>query len=223
MMDKEAEMTVSPDVPVVQRRNAERTRAELLEVATEVFADKGFSGTRIDDIVERTRTTKRMIYYYYGSKENIYLAVLERAYQSIRGAEQELNVEGLDPVDALRKLAELTYDHHLDNSDLIRLFAIENIHRGEFVRRLESVRELNKPALGLLDDILARGRAEGCFKRDVDSLDVHMLISAFSVFQVANNYTFGYLFDVDMTSEPAHDHQKKVIGDVVVSWLMSET
>src|SRR5690349_25059649 len=106
-------------------RDAERTRADLLRVATEVFAEQGLSGARVDEIAERTRTTKRMIYYYFGGKEQLYMAVLENAYRGIREAEQRLQVDHVDPVVAMRRLAELTFDHHLDHQAFIRLVSIE--------------------------------------------------------------------------------------------------
>ena len=201
------------------QRDAERTRADLLAVATEVFADSGFSGARVDLIAERTRTTKRMIYYYFGSKEGLYMAVLENAYRGIREAEQRLQVEHVDPVIAMRRLAELTFDHHLDHQAFIRLVAIENIHRGEYISRLDSLRNLARPATSLLDEILARGREQNVFRADVDALDVHLVISSYCVFQVANRYTFGFLFDVDFTEVSQRAHLRRMIGDVVVGWL----
>ncbi|WP_349269542.1 TetR family transcriptional regulator [Mycolicibacterium parafortuitum] len=209
--------------PELQRaelqRDAERTRAELLAVATEVFAESGYSGARVDEIAERTRTTKRMIYYYFGGKEGLYMAVLENAYRGIREAEQRLQVDHVDPVDAMRKLAELTFDHHLDHQAFIRLVAIENIHRGEYIGRLDSLRSLAKPATSLLDEILARGHEQGVFRADVEALDVHLLISSYCVFQVANRYTFGFLFDVDFTEAAQRAHLRRMIGDIVVGWL----
>ncbi len=205
--------------PVVRTRDKERTRAELLEVATVAFAESGYSGTRVDEIADRTRTTKRMIYYYFGSKEQLYLAVLERSYRGIREAEGALNVGDLSPVEAVRRIAELTYDHHLNHSAFIRLVSIENIHRGEFIRRLESLRDLNQPALGLLDGVLTRGREAGAFRGDVDALDVHLVISSYCFFQVANQYTFGYIFDRDLMAPDRRDHLRSMIGDVVVGWL----
>ncbi|WP_244303168.1 TetR/AcrR family transcriptional regulator [Leucobacter coleopterorum] len=189
--------------PRLKQRDAERTKAELLAEATSVFAESGYSGTRVDEIARRSSSTKRMIYYYFGSKEQLYLAVLEQSYRGIREAEQALDVGDLEPVEALRRLAELTYDHHLSQSNFIRLIAIENIHRGRFIRQIDSLRELSKPALGILDNILARGRESGVFRADVDALDVHMLISSYCVFQVANQYTFGHLFDVNLQAPSA--------------------
>lgn len=201
------------------QRDAERTRADLLAVATEVFAESGYSGARVDEIAERTRTTKRMIYYYFGGKEGLYMAVLESAYRGIREAEQRLRVDHVDPVDAMRKLAELTFDHHLDHQAFIRLVAIENIHRGEYIGRIDSLRSLGQPATSLLDEILARGHEQGVFRADVEALDVHLLISSYCVFQVANRYTFGFLFDVDFAEPERRAHLRRMIGDVVVGWL----
>jgi AcrR family transcriptional regulator len=200
-------------------RDAERTRAELLDVATAVFAEQGYSGARVDEIAERTRTTKRMIYYYFGGKEQLYMAVLENAYRGIREAEQRLQVDHVDPIDAIRALAELTFDHHIDHDAFIRLVSIENIHRGEFIGRLESLRTLSRPATSLLDRILGDGRAQGVFREDVDALDVHIVISSYCVFQVANRYTFGYLFDIDFTEPATRERLRRMIGDVVVGWL----
>src|SRR3954447_23473368 len=127
-----------------RQRDPVRTRAEILDVATAEFAEHGYSGARVDEIAERTRTTKRMLYYYFDSKEGLYTAVLERAYAQIRAAEQTVDREHLDPVAALprpaapvaptRPLAELTCDHHEAHPDFIRLVSIENIHRAEHMR-----------------------------------------------------------------------------------------
>ena len=204
------------------QRDAERTRAELLVVATEVFAESGYSGARVDEIAERTRTTKRMIYYYFGGKEQLYLAVLENAYRGIREAEQKLRVDHTNPVVAIRRLAEVTFDHHIAHDAFIRLVAIENIHRGEFISRLASLRDLSAPATSVIDEILRDGRAAGVFREDVDALDVHVVISSYCVFQVANRYTFGFLFDVDFTETSQRAHLRRMIGDVVVGWLTQQ-
>ena len=115
--------------------DAVRTRTEILDVATREFADRGYNGARVDEIATKIRTTKRMIYYYFGSKEQLYIAVLERVYQQIRTAESGLDVDGLDPVDAIRRIAELTFDHHQSHPDFIRLVSIENINRAEHMAK----------------------------------------------------------------------------------------
>src|SRR5439155_17045275 len=141
---------------------------------------------RVDEIGARTRTTKRMIYYYFGSKQGLWIAVLERAYAEIRAAEQDLDVEHLEPRQAIRRLAELTFDHHEAHPDFIRLVSIENIHQAEHMRRSDSITQLSTPALDVIRKILDRGWRTATFRRDVDAVDVHMMISAFCFFRVAN-------------------------------------
>ena len=125
------------------------------------------------------------------------------------------------PIEALRQLAELTYDHHREHPDFIRLVSIENIHQGEFVRQIHSLPALSAPMISRLDTLLAAGRASGEFRSDVDAVDVHMVISAYCVFQVANQHTFRYLFGRDMTAAENRDHLRAMIGDVVVGWISS--
>src|SRR5690606_20978942 len=158
------------------------------------------------------------IYYYFGGKEQLYIAVLERAYRGIREAERRIDVAGLAPVDALRAIAEATYDHHVQHSEFIRLVMIENIHRGEFLRQIDTLRELGLPAVDTLEGILERGRADGSGGGDIEAFAVHMLISSYCVFQVANQHTFGHLFDRDILAEPTASRARAMLGDVVATW-----
>jgi AcrR family transcriptional regulator len=203
----------------IRQRDADRTRQEILDAATAEFAERGYSGGRVDEIAARTRTTKRMIYYYFGSKEGLWIAVLERAYAGIRAAEQELGGEHLEPREAVRRLAELTFDHHEAHPDFIRLVSIENIHHAEHVRRSASITQVNTPAIEVIREILERGRRSGVFRPDVDAVDVHMLISAFTFFRVANRGTFGALFGRDPLDPRLRDRYRRMLGDMVVSYL----
>jgi len=204
-----------------RQRDPEQTRAEILQVAADEFAEHGFAGARVDRIAAQMRTTKRMIYYYFGSKEDLYLAVLERAYAAIRREEQEIDVDHLDPIAAIRRLAELTFDHHEANPSFLRLVSIENIHRAEHLRRSSQITHLNVPAIDLIARILKRGYASGAFVRRVDAIDLHMMISAFCVFRVSNQHTFGVIFDRDLTSPDLRDRYGKMLADMVVSYLVS--
>jgi AcrR family transcriptional regulator len=202
-----------------RQRDATQTRNEILDVATKEFADQGYAGARVDQIAAQTRTTKRMIYYYFGSKEQLYTAVLKRAYGAIRNAEQQIDVEHLDPVQAIRRLAELTFDHHESHPHFIRLVSIENIHRAEHLRRSPGLANLNMPAIELIAKILDRGRTSGAFTRSVDAVDLHMMISAFCVFRVANRHTFGAFFNRDLTSPALRDHYRNMLADMIVGYL----
>jgi AcrR family transcriptional regulator len=202
-----------------RRRDADRTRREILEVATSEFATRGYAGARVDEIAERTRTTKRMIYYYFSGKEQLYAEVLEEAYAAIRREEQTIEVDHLDPVAAIRRVAELTFDHHEAHPDFIRLVSIENIHRAEHLRAVPDLQALSSPAIELIDAILDRGRADGAFTRRVDALDVHMVISAFCVFRIANRHTFQTLFERDLIDPGLRDGYRQMIGDLIVGYL----
>jgi AcrR family transcriptional regulator len=200
-------------------RDAERTRADILAVATREFADRGYAGARVNEIAAKTSTTKRMIYYYFGGKEQLYIAVLEAAYLRIRALEQQLDVEHLHPVEALRELAGITFDHHEAHPDFVRLVSIENIHRAAHIARSTVLTGLATPALDVLDAILQRGRAAGLFRDDVDALDVHQVISAYCIFRIANRHTFGAIFGRDLLDPRRREHQRRLVGDLVVDLL----
>jgi AcrR family transcriptional regulator len=200
-------------------RDAARTRREILDVATREFADRGLAGARVDEIAARTRTTKRMIYYYFGGKEQLYVAVLERAYATAREAERQVDVEDLDPRAAIRRLAELTFDHHESHPDFIRLVSIENIHRAEHMAKSERLGNLSSTAIQRIARILERGCGEGIFRRNVDPVDLHAMISAFCVFRVANRHTFGALFSRDLTDPASRERLRQMLGDMVVDYL----
>jgi AcrR family transcriptional regulator len=202
-----------------RRRDADRTRQEILDVATREFADRGFAGGRVDEIAEQTRTTKRMIYYYYGSKEQLFVAVLERAYAEIRAAEQTIDVEHLEPAAAIRRLAELTFDHQESHPDFSRLVAIENIHGAEHLTGRDDFAGANSPAIDLIDRILERGYRDGSFTREIDAVDLHMMISAFCVFRMANRHTFGAIFDRDLVDPALRGRYRRMLGDMVVDYL----
>jgi AcrR family transcriptional regulator len=196
-----------------------RTMAGILEVATTEFANKGLSGARIDEIAAATRTSKRMIYYYFGSKESLYIAVLEEAYRRMRRIEGELHLEDLPPEDALRKLVGFTYDYQLANPDFIRLVMNENMYRGEFLAQSKAIQKLNVPAIDAVRRVYERGLAAGVFRSGIDPVDLHMSISALSVFNVANKHTFSLIFKRDLDSPAAIVARRDSIVEMVVRFV----
>lgn len=208
---------------VTRKRDKERTREEILDTATEVFARMGYTGATLDQIAERTGTAKRMVYYYFGGKEQLFIAVLERAYLGLQVAEEGLDVDQLDPVSAIRSITGLLYDHHDKNPYMLKLVGIENVHQAEHLVKSELLSNLRTPAIGVIDRVLKKGQAQGVFVRHVDPLDVHMLISAYCVFRVANRYTFRALFGRDLRDPDYRDHYRAMIGDLIVSYLTTGT
>jgi AcrR family transcriptional regulator len=196
-----------------------RTMADILEVATREFAEKGLAGARIDVIAEAMRTSKRMIYYYFGSKEGLYVAVLEESYRRMRGIERELHLEDLPPEDALRKLVGFTVDYQLAHPEFIRLVMNENMHRGEYLRQSAAIQDLNVPAIEGLRQVYERGVAAGAFRSGLDPVDLHMSISALSVFNVANRHTFSLIFKRDLESTAALIARRDSIVEMVVRFV----
>jgi AcrR family transcriptional regulator len=196
-----------------------RTMADILEVATREFADKGLAGARIDVIAEAMRTSKRMIYYYFGSKEGLYLAVLEESYRRMRAMEAEAHLEDLPPEDALRKLVGHTLDYQWSHPEFVRLVQTENIHRAEYIAQSKAIRKLNVPAIEGLRRVLERGQKEGVFRGGIDPVDLHMSISALSNFQVANRHTFSVIFQRDMESPAARIARRDSIIEMVVRFV----
>lgn len=198
--------------------DAEDTRHNILNVATLEFADKGLAGARIDEIAEKTSASKRMIYYYFGSKEGLYRAVLERAYGAIRDVEAAVRHDDLPPDAALRQLAGLTFDHHHHNPTFVRLVMNENIHRGAHIAEVDGIRDRNRQVIATLRGILDRGAAAGVFRTGIDPVDLHMTISALCFYNVSNRYTFSYGFERDMTSPDAVARRRQVVIEIVESW-----
>jgi AcrR family transcriptional regulator len=212
-----AEDEISPDGLKSRSNDPERTRADILAVATHEFSDKGLSGARIDEIAERTHTSKRMIYYYYGSKEGLYRAVLEACYRRIRSVEDSVDLETKPPLEALAELVGFTFDHHNQNEDFIRLVMVENIHRGANIASLPA--DINESAIGKLSDICRRGIAGRVIRADIDPLDLHMSISALCFFNVSNRHTFSTIFKADMTSAAATGKRRQQVTDLILRYV----
>ena len=196
-----------------------RTMADILEVATREFADKGLAGARIDAIAEAMRTSKRMIYYYFGSKEGLYLAVLEESYRRIRVIEAEAHLDDLAPEDALRKLVGHTVDYQWAHPEFVRLVQSENIHRAAYLSQSKSIRKLNIPAIDGLKRVIERGQQLGVFRAAIDPVDLHMSISALSVFNVANRHTFGLIFQRDLDAPGALIARRDSIIEMIVRFV----
>jgi AcrR family transcriptional regulator len=188
-------------------------------VATREFAENGLAGARIDAIAAAMRTSKRMIYYYFGSKELLYVAVLEEAYRRIRSIESEAELDDLPPEDALRKLVSHTVDYQWAHPEFVRLVQNENIHRAQYLARSKTIRKLNVPAIDGLKRVIERGQKAGVFRAGIDAIDLHMTISALSVFNVANRHTFALIFDRDLDAPGAWVARRDSIVETVVRFV----
>jgi AcrR family transcriptional regulator len=211
-------------VAVVERqRDRERTMKDILEVAIQEFSERGYLGARVDQIAALTRTTKRMIYYYYGSKEGLYLAALQHAYRQIVVPIERYGIEGMSPLEAIRQIAYVSFDLHDGSPFFARLISLENMNRARFIGRgkgkEEAIAPLPRPLIPLLQELIDEGRRRGEISRDVDARDVHMFISSLCFFRVNNRFTFKANFGRDLMSPKLRQHYRDMVGDAVVAYL----
>jgi AcrR family transcriptional regulator len=198
-----------------------RTMAGILDKATQEFAEKGLSGARIDEIAAATQTSKRMIYYYFGSKEGLYLAVLEESYRRMRSIEAELHLENLPPVGALRRLAAFTFDHHHSNPDFVRLVMSENMQRGQYLAQSKLIQKLNVPAISAIQKLYERGVAHGVFRTGLDPIDIHASISALTFFNVSNQHTFGLIFKRNTQTTAAVAERRENVVEMIARFVQN--
>ncbi|MCP5143497.1 MAG: TetR family transcriptional regulator [Gammaproteobacteria bacterium] len=216
-----AKTATAPTKDTPRVRDTELTRSTILRVAMEEFAEKGLSGARIDEIAERTNSSKRMIYYYFGSKEGLYQAVLDQAYTGIRNTEATDELKSLTPREALAEHVGLTFDYHCAHPEFVRLVMNENIHHGDYVSGIESIRTRNRVLLSFLAELLGRGVESGVFRKGLDALHLHMSISALCFHYVGNQYTFSQIFNCDMASPKSRAERRQIIIDTVLRWCLA--
>jgi AcrR family transcriptional regulator len=194
-------------------------RARIVQAAIEEFAARGFKGASMDAIAARTHTTRALINYYFGSKEKLYIAVLEQVYQDIRAAEAELDLEHLPPMQAIRSIVEFTYHYYVAHEGFVRLVVAENQARGRHLRKSKAMRTLNRPIIDLLGRVIERGQAEGLFRPQVDPVEIHKSIAALGMFNVTNRHTFGAIFQREMGSRGDVARRCHIVGEMVLSYL----
>ena len=199
----------------------EGTKRNIIEIATKEFAENGLSGARIDEIAAKTKSSKRMIYYYFGDKEGLYLKVLEEAYSRVRATEATLDLQDLPPREALKKLAGFTFDHHNSHEAFIRLVMIENIHHGEFLAKSQVIQKLNVTAIDTVREIYDRGVRSGVFRPGLDPIELHWQISALCFFNVSNRATFSKIFKRDLGSKRSLASLRDAVVEMIVRHVLA--
>ncbi|WP_020396871.1 TetR/AcrR family transcriptional regulator [Thiolinea disciformis] len=218
-------MSTADDDPLLEpkagwKQNPEAVRMDIIKVATAEFALNGLSGARVNEIAAKTKTSKRMIYYYFGDKDGLYQQVLIEAYREVREGEHKLDLEHVEPVAALRNLVEFTFDHHRRNPDFIRLVMIENIHHGEYLKHAALIKSLNQPVIERLERIYKRGLEQQLFRDGITALALHWHISALSFFNVSNQTTFSISFGKSLFTKTGQNTLKQQVVDMVLRFVL---
>ena len=197
----------------------EANRARIIGAALAEFAARGFKGASMDAIAARTHTTRALINYYFGSKEKLYLAVLEQVYGEIRDAEAKLNLDHLPPLAAVRRIVEFTYGYYLAHEGFVHLVVAENQAKGRHLRKSKVMRTLNRPIIDRLARVIERGQAAGEFRAGIDPVEIHKAIAALGMFNVTNQFTFGAIFQREMGSKGNVKHRREIVAELIISYL----
>lgn len=189
--------------PQTKKRDAEATQKRILDAALAEFAENGFGGARVDEIAERAQANKRMIYHYFGSKEDLFRHVLEAAYLDIREAEQKLDLDSLAPTEALETLVRFTWGYYLENPEFITLVNSENLHKARHIIGNTTLTETTRGLVDMVANILKRGEASGEFRAGIDATQLNITIAAIGYYYLTNRYTGSVIFNRDMMAPDA--------------------
>lgn len=214
--------TAQADPAPRQRRDASATRMKILAAALREFADKGFDGARIDEIAIRSGVNKNMLYHYFGNKEQLFTAVLERVYDTLRSRQSDLSIRGMEPEEGMRRLVEFTGKVWADSPDFLRLLSSENLHQARHVRQSNKIIRMYNPLLETINELLARGVEKGVFRKGVDPIDLYISISALSAHYVANRYTFEAIFDADLMAPKRVRQRLRHAADMILRYVRAD-
>ena len=203
--------------PPVQR-DLDRTRADILRVATAHFTETGFFGARVDEIAAETATTKRMIYYCFGSKDGLFAACLAEVYTAIRSFEEGLNLEALAPSDAVARYVSETIRYHEAHPELALLVRTENLMDAIHLAN-DGVEPMSRSIVHILDDVLEHGRATGEFRAGPTGIELHIAVSALANFRITNASTISALFGFSMRDAERFDHDVDQYVAMMLGWL----
>lgn len=214
-----AQTKPTPTATSAKSRDAARTQAEILAVAVREFADHGFHGARVERITKAAKCNSRMIYHYFGSKEQLYLAALDSVYAAIRNQESKLNFDTGDPVETARQLVEFTFDYFADNATFVKMTRNENLLNGKYIKRSHMIRNMSQPLINAIDALIARGYASGAFRRRPDAVQLYLSIVALSAHHLNNAATLGTVVGQDLSDRAWQAERRQHALDLVLSYL----
>jgi AcrR family transcriptional regulator len=203
-------------------RDADRSQKDILDAALVEFTEQGLGGARMDRIAERAGVNKRLIYYYFESKESLFLAVLERAYASIRAEERELNLSLVEPIEAIRRLIAFTWNYYIAHPEFMHLLNNENLHRARHLKQSTKMRSMHSPLVATLADVLERGHKAGLFRAGVDPVQLYISIAGLSYFYLGNCHTLSTIFERDLLATKAKVERLSHMTDLVLGYLVRD-
>ena len=208
-----------PARSVKPKRNAVDTRERILQVAIDEFADKGLDGSRVDEIARAGSVSKNMLYHYFGSKDGLFLAVLERTYENMRRRQDELVLDGLSPQKAMEKLITITFNYFVATPEVISLLNTENLHRARHISHSSRIRTMYAPLVKTIDTILRQGQRDGVFRKGIDPIELYISISGLGYFYLSNRWTLSAIFGTPLEGKRRLEERCAHVIDVIMSYV----
>jgi AcrR family transcriptional regulator len=205
-----------PGATGIRAKQAQDTRAKLLKAAIKVFAKQGYASGRVESISKAARSHDRMIYYYFGSKEQLFVEVLETIYTQFNEAESKLDLDLDDPVHGLEQMVEFVWQYYLDHPEFVTLLSSENLHQGKHAKKSLKLKEISGYAISVVQKLLDAGHAQNVFRADIRARDVYLMIASLGYFYNANQYTLGAFLGEPLMEKAALEHWREVIKDTVL-------
>jgi AcrR family transcriptional regulator len=213
-------MTKNPAKPIT--RDPEKSRANILQAARTEFARSGLGGARVDQIAKMAGINKRMLYHYFGNKDDLFCAVLEANYAHKRDSEKALELELAEPVEAIRKLIALTWDYYLKYPEFLTLLNSANLHQAKHLKKSTEIRKMHTPFVSMIKSVLDRGVSQKVFKKNIDPAQLYISIAGLSYFYLSNQYTLSAIFGRNLLAPAARKERLAHMTDVVLSYLVNK-
>lgn len=204
----------------IDTSNAQSLKEKLLLCAVNEFAEYGYEGARVDNIVKAAECSKQTVYHHFGNKENLFIEVLEYTWNDIRQKEKALDVSGLSPAQAIEKIIDFTWNYYIANPWFLNIVHSENQSKGVHYAKSKRLPEINYSHLELMASLLEKGKALNIFKQDIDPLQVNINIAALGGYYLINQHTLGLVYHISMVSPQALEARRKVIKETIMSWLL---
>ncbi len=221
-MDKVTEPSrrAKPRVATKVKRDPERTRARILDAATGEFSKHGLGGARVDRIAKRAGTNERMLYYYFVSKDQLFLTVLENVYIRLAEAEKALELDHLEPVEAVIRLVEFIWTYYIEHPEFISLINSENLHEAKYLKKSRKLALLVSPVQNNIRQIVQRGQEAGVFRGGIDPAEVYITLVALNYYYLSNRFTLSTVLARDLMSPVARENHLKHATEVVLNYLL---
>lgn len=192
---------------------------KLLLCAINEFAECGYEGARVENIVKAAGCSKQTVYHHYGNKENLFIAVLEYTWNDIRSKERAIEMPEDNPKENLSKIIDFTWDYYINNPWFLKIVNSENQSKGVHLKKSKKIAEINCNHISIMTKIIDDGQKKKIFRNDLDPIQVNISIAALGFFYLINQHTLSHIYNIPMTSDEYLNVRHLIIKDTILRWV----